>query len=518
MNRLLICGASVRSLAQSAVRAGWVPWCIDFFADADLLTLLEQSGGCMVGTIDSFRDLPRLVAQVPAEIPLLWGGGLENEPELLEQLSRHRMVLGCSVEAVRKSRDLQALHKLLSQSTGSESVVRVPATCWPGSELPGCRVSLFISHPLISRASSASQASGQRWLWKPCHSAGGVAIEEINANDAAYDRINGYLQQYVPGIPISAAFIVTESGVELAGCSLQLTGWPSLNASGFQFCGNFGPVGLPETILQPLHVAAVSIAATMGLTGVFGMDFILSHGQLWFLELNPRVTASHEIYELTKGCNLVAAQGHCRRPSTLGADRHHGVPELSGFCRLLRMVVYQSGNHPESFPKFADDKSASLERSDVSLWLADLPAGPASEIASVGAADLSGKIMSPVSQTASLSAAAAHCIPIGTPLMSIYIGIQRCGQPSQQMLSDEMAVETNRQSPWSAGVDNDSGVIVDHLTRQAADSVADFLRSSSLQARNLDALGIRAAAVAASLEDLTSGFLYHCGRVQRASR
>ena len=157
----------------------------------------------MVGTIDSFRDLPQLVALVPNEIPLLWGGGLENEPDLLEELSQHRTILGSSVEAVRKSRDLQALHRMLSQQAQAASCVKLPTTHWPNPE-----------PPKIKPVPLEDQTSGQRWLFKPWRSAGGLAISETTLDNAPRSTgqfadgqftdgqcrgVGGYLQQYVQG-------------------------------------------------------------------------------------------------------------------------------------------------------------------------------------------------------------------------------------------------------------------------------------------------------------------------------
>ena len=41
---LILAGASVRSLAESAMACGLRPWCVDMFADADLNLLLQENG------------------------------------------------------------------------------------------------------------------------------------------------------------------------------------------------------------------------------------------------------------------------------------------------------------------------------------------------------------------------------------------------------------------------------------------------------------------------------------------
>jgi predicted ATP-grasp superfamily ATP-dependent carboligase len=80
--------------------------------------------------------------------------------------------------------------------------------------------------------------------------------------------------------------------------TLQLIGWPSLGASGFLFCGNVGPVDPGEKVTQQVLEAARILVERSGLCGVFGIDFILRQSHAWFLEVNPRVTASHMLFEL----------------------------------------------------------------------------------------------------------------------------------------------------------------------------------------------------------------------------
>src|SRR3954454_20820898 len=73
---LLLIGASVRSLAQSARRAGLDPTAIDLFADRDLLAT------CPARRVDSHaypHDLDRLASGLAAG-PWMYAGALENHP------------------------------------------------------------------------------------------------------------------------------------------------------------------------------------------------------------------------------------------------------------------------------------------------------------------------------------------------------------------------------------------------------------------------------------------------------
>ena len=81
---VILIGASVRAMAGSALRAGWTPWCADLFGDADLIRLAPVRRVAIAkyprGLIDALAGAP------PG--PLIYCGGLENRPDLIERIDR----------------------------------------------------------------------------------------------------------------------------------------------------------------------------------------------------------------------------------------------------------------------------------------------------------------------------------------------------------------------------------------------------------------------------------------------
>ena len=269
---LLLCGASVRSLAESAIAAGLRPLCVDFFEDEDLSQILSSGRGRFVGRMDSFDQLPKLIRSVRRSIPMLWAGGLENHSGLLREIGQQRLVIGTDPAIVDTLRDPRILSHWLA-----EAAISVPRL-----------------------ASEASADLDCLWLKKSINSSGGMGIGRPSHADMrhlAESSRGTYLQEYIDGVPMSATFCSDASGVHLFGTSLQVIGWPSLGASGFLFCGNVGPVDPGQVVTQQILEAARVIVEQSGLTGVFGIDFILRHGRAWILEVNPRITASHMLYE-----------------------------------------------------------------------------------------------------------------------------------------------------------------------------------------------------------------------------
>jgi uncharacterized protein len=272
---LILCGASVRSLAQSAIAAGLRPLCVDFFEDADLTRILGSGRGRFVGRIRTFAELPEVVRKIRSNIPLLWAGGLENHTAVLRTVMAHRPVIGPDPEIVDLLRQPRNFAGWLSQSG-----LNVPRLASPDNTNTDCL-----------------------WLRKPNCGSGGLGIRSMQPMNAHLGRIQQkttseeFLQEYIDGVPMSAVFCSDQKSLCLLGTSIQLVGWPSLGASDFLFCGNMGPISPGEDVTRQLIRAAESLVNHTGLKGVFGVDFVLRQGEAWFIEVNPRLTASHMLYE-----------------------------------------------------------------------------------------------------------------------------------------------------------------------------------------------------------------------------
>ncbi|MBC7965122.1 MAG: ATP-grasp domain-containing protein [Fuerstia sp.] len=246
---------------------------MDFFEDEDLKKILGCGRGRFVGRIESFAELPQRIRAVRNSIPLLWAGGLENHSDVLREIGRHRPVIGPAPDCIDPLRDP-----------------------W---KMQGWLANAKIGVPRLATEPTAD--SDCHWLRKSVASSGGLGIDvhRVGGTITQSPESRGmYLQEYIDGVPMSATLCADDSGVHLFGMSLQLIGWPSLGASGFLFCGNAGPVDPGEPVTQQVLEAASILANQSGLRGVFGIDFVLRQGRAWFLEVNPRVTASHMLFEL----------------------------------------------------------------------------------------------------------------------------------------------------------------------------------------------------------------------------
>ena len=95
---LAIVGASTRSAAASAVRAGFQPLAADLFADADLRHIATTHAHLAVsrGLLDWLRTV-----EPPA---WMYTGALENHPELVDQMAWIAPLLGNSGDVLARVR------------------------------------------------------------------------------------------------------------------------------------------------------------------------------------------------------------------------------------------------------------------------------------------------------------------------------------------------------------------------------------------------------------------------------
>lgn len=299
---IIIAGASVRSLAKSALTCGLRPICIDLFCDADLRRLISQAGlsEFHVRQISSFDQVKSQLADVDERIPLLPVGGFEFCYDELEQIETIRQILA------------------MPNHVTAELVN--PAIVFPTLKAAGIFVPDFFSlTPCANDRGSALRSNNQpadessacfstwptadnQWLKKNGLSSGGHSVHRIPHEQlqhvAAQLEPTEFLQQEIIGVPCSATFFIPQDGAAvLLGCAIQLCGEEALNATGFQFCGNAGPLQFHQSAISQLQRIATCLQTHWPLTGVFGIDFIWNAGNLFVIEINPRLTASHEIHE-----------------------------------------------------------------------------------------------------------------------------------------------------------------------------------------------------------------------------
>ena len=271
-------------LAELGVRAGHDVVAFDRFGDLDLqrlcqsVSVLRDLGGRggMAALVDAAEKVP-----APS---VIYGAGLENQPDLVARLASGRTLLGCTAETLERVRDPATLGASL-RSAG----LAYPAT-FGGADAP--------------RRTERSR----RWLRKPVRGGGGRGVREWRGGALDGDVV---VQEHISGLACSAAAVADGRSAALLGVSEQLIGQRWLGARGYAWCGNVVPPGLGEVQRRALAEAAQAICAHLalafGLRGLFGVDLVWDGERAWVVEVNPRPTGSLECVEAAHDVGVFAA-------------------------------------------------------------------------------------------------------------------------------------------------------------------------------------------------------------------
>ena len=278
---LLIVGASARAAAWSAVRAGYRPLCLDHFADLDLqfLASAQQIQGGAPEFLEALESLPRC--------PLIYTGAFENDPDFIDQAAALHVLAGNPADILRQIRDPETLAGYVRKSGLT---------------------------PLPLRPADDPPPTDGQWLLKPLASSAGRGVQLWDESAAGSPVLSEphYFQERREGTSYSAVFVAPpdRGDVRFVGITEQLIGDRTFCDVPYRWCGNIGPVALAvQTELQVRRIA--NVCNWMGgLTGLFGVDFILdAAGQPWITEVNPRYPASAELLELITAQPLLLE--HC---------------------------------------------------------------------------------------------------------------------------------------------------------------------------------------------------------------
>lgn len=265
---ILIVGASARSAAVSAIRSGLRPTCLDMFADDDLQRISETQ---------RVEDYPRGITSQSERIsPCRWiySGAIENHPDIVARISNRHLLAGNGPDVLNRVRDPFALAKILESS-----------------QLPSLRLCRHTAPPDPDGA----------WLLKSIRSSNGAGVAVWDAATAAatVPDHGHYFQERRQDTVASALFVAARHATFLIGIAEQFIAGSDSPLTEFTFCGAVAPIQVPPNIVATISDVGSKVAQTCGLHGLFGCDFVIDDHTAWLTEVNPRYTATVELYELS---------------------------------------------------------------------------------------------------------------------------------------------------------------------------------------------------------------------------
>ena len=306
---MLIAAVTGRALAASAARAGLPVVVLDYFADRDTCAVATACRS-VVSPLGLRFDRRRLLTAADELAPmqtsggLVYGSGFEGRVALLTRLSAGRQLFGNTPAVV--------------------AAVRKPGSFFPLLDRLGIR------HPEV-RYTAPADPSG--WLVKDPGGAGGTRVRPA---DRRRVRAEAYFQRHTPGRACSVLFLADGRRAFVVGFNEQWTSatHPSLP---FLYGGAVGQIPLPRAIELDLRSRLDALVEATGLVGLNGVDFLLAEDGWSVLEVNPRPTATMELYDLDYDRGLFEA--HLR--ACAGE-----LPASAPLARMARASTIVHATHP----------------------------------------------------------------------------------------------------------------------------------------------------------------------------
>jgi predicted ATP-grasp superfamily ATP-dependent carboligase len=265
----LVAAVTGRALAASAVRGGHRVVVLDCFADRDTRALAHDCR-CAVSARRLALDPRLLLAHAAALAPatrcagLVYGSGFEGRTRLLSRLASGRHLLGNAPAVV--------------------AAVKDPARIFPTFDRLGIR------HPEVR---SRLPRTPRGWLAKEPGSAGGSGVRMASRSPVSRRT---YFQRFEAGRRLSVLFLADGFRACVLGFNEQ---WIASARPGFPFLygGAVGGVALPGAVKAEIRARLSALVERTGLVGLNGLDFLLHESEWLALEVNPRPTATLDLYD-----------------------------------------------------------------------------------------------------------------------------------------------------------------------------------------------------------------------------
>lgn len=334
-------------LTQSAARMGARAVTLDRYADADTRAAAKATAA-IAGLGYGFDGEALLAAAnrlAPAtHYPLIYGSGLDTQPDLLARLAEGRTLLGNQPATLRLCRSPDAFFFALDQ--------------------------LGIPYP---ERRQQWPADPQNWLIKAGCSEGGKRVRFCAHAPAEADE---YYQRRLTGEALSVLFLADGRSAQIVGFNTQWTAPRS--GQPFLFCGGINRAPLSSAQCEQLRVYVTRLVSHFMLKGLNSLDFMLDDETCRVLELNCRPSATMALYDADYPDGLLAAHIRaCQGQLAASGPKQHPV-------RGFRVIFAPDDiKIPDAFawPDWCADRPVSgslVQRTDALCTVAAEAASPAS--------------------------------------------------------------------------------------------------------------------------------------------
>ncbi|MEQ1599375.1 MAG: ATP-grasp domain-containing protein [Methylotenera sp.] len=282
MAKFIITALSARGFAEAAVACGHDVIVLDAFADEDTQRVSTKTHKLNMhinnqGLSLDENDFKSVFSGINlADIDgFLYGSLFDNCPRLLEWVAEYESIVGNQPEMLKQAKDF-SFFALLDD--------------------------LGIQHPEVCLQMPDNPA---QWLAKQLGGSGGTHIKP--ASQAKYFQ-KAYFQKKQAGTPISILFVADGKTAKTIGFNQQLIA--PTDEMPYRFAGAVNNIALQPNICGAFEHASQQLTSALSLRGINSLDAILEGETLWILELNPRLSATFDLYENLFSLHLQGCAGN----------------------------------------------------------------------------------------------------------------------------------------------------------------------------------------------------------------
>ncbi len=249
-------------LAGMLQQAGYCSLVVDCFADTD--TSAKHALRVNSLALADIRDAVEFMIRQYAVKHFVYGSGFETQAASLAYLESRLHNWGNSFEIFSRFLDKPTFFTHLHQ--------------------------LNIPHP---QTVFSPPHDGSDWLIKPLQGSGGTDIGRFQPAQTV-DSLKYYWQCYQSGGVYSVLFAANRRQIQCLGFNQQWT--CQQHGHEFVFAGVVNQADLDSSIQTTIQAWLTRLIRLYPLQGLGSLDFIVQDGRCFFLEINPRIPASAQLY------------------------------------------------------------------------------------------------------------------------------------------------------------------------------------------------------------------------------
>ncbi len=279
---IIIAAISSRAYVQAAVSAGFKVIAIDAFADVDTQKIAQQVYQCSIenGQFDAEYFLENLQKiDLNNCLGLCFGAGFEAQPELLASIAQQLPLIGNTAKVVDSIKMPQPFFSLCD--------------------------TLKIAYPPTQLERPVNSLG---WLQKQIGGSGGAHIKRALPLDFTTSKLH-YYQKIQAGTPYSCLFLANGNNAQVIGFNEQ---WCEASAFlPYRYGGAVSQIDLTKQVKNIIIEFITKATPFFSLNGLNNCDFLVHENTVYMLEINPRLSASLNLYRAEKGDLFVAHVAAC---------------------------------------------------------------------------------------------------------------------------------------------------------------------------------------------------------------